>query len=77
MAASQKNIFLVDDDETANFINEMQINRFSGDFNILTFTCARKALDELKNKFKIPANPYLAYKKNWKGWRHFLSVKTK
>ena len=69
MTNSKKNIFLVDDDDTANFINEMQINRFSGNFNIQTFTCAQKALEELKKNFKIPEFIFLDIDMpNLNGW---------
>ena len=69
MTNPKKNIFLVDDDQTANFINEMQINRFSDDFNIMTFTCAQKALEELKNNFKIPEFIFLDIDMpNLSGW---------
>jgi len=76
---SKKNIFLVDDDDTANFINEMQINRFSGNFNIQTFTCAQKALEELKKNFKIPEFIFLDIDMpNLNGWdfiNHFKKLK--
>ena len=80
MTSSKKNIFLVDDDQTANFINEMQINRFSGDFNILTFTCAQKALEELKNNFKIPEFIFLDIDmpklNGWEFIDHFKELKS-
>jgi len=77
LAKSQKNIFLVDDDQTANFINEMQINRFSGNFNILTFICAQKALDELKNSVKIPEFIFLDINMpNLTGWDFIDQFKT-
>ena len=79
MTNSKKNIFLVDDDQTANFINEMQINRFSSNFNILTFTCAQQALDELKKNFKIPEFIFLDIDMpNLNGWDfidHFKKLK--
>jgi len=80
LTSSKKNIFLVDDDQTANFINEMQINRFSGDFNILTFTCAQKALEELKNNFKIPEFIFLDIDmpklNGWEFIDHFKELKS-
>ena len=51
---AKNNIFLIDDDQTANFINEMQIKRFSNNFNIQTFTNAKNALEILKNDPDIP-----------------------
>ena len=51
---SKNDIFLIDDDQTANFINEMQIKRFSNNFNIQTFVNAKNALSTLKNGIAIP-----------------------
>ncbi len=51
---SKNDIFLIDDDQTANFINEMQIKRFSNNFNIQTFVNAKNALSTLKNGVAIP-----------------------
>jgi len=76
---SKNNIFLVDDDQTANFINEMQINRFSNNFNILTFTCAKQALEALKNIIKMPEFIFLDIDMpNLNGWEfidHFKKLK--
>ena len=79
MTNSKNNIFLVDDDQTANFINEMQINRFSNNFNILTFTCAKQALEALKNIIKMPEFIFLDIDMpNLNGWEfidHFKKLK--
>ena len=77
MTTPKKNIFLVDDDETANFINEMQIKRFSNNLNVLTFTCAQKALHELKNEFKVPEFIFLDIDMpNLNGWDFIDQFKT-
>ena len=80
MTTSKNNIFLVDDDQTANFINEMQINRFSSNFNILTFTCAQQALEALKNKIKMPEFIFLDIDmpklNGWEFIDHFKELKS-
>ena len=50
-------------DMAKKIVKKLKINS-AKDYNKLNI--------KIKNKYKIPSNPYLSYKKNWRGWIDFL-----